>query len=110
MSFVSILLPAIYSQSEDINGASAVFAEKLNLSQSDFDIISLDPASENFTEYAVRLHNSNLSLNHLEEILYHRNCMKVYMDKTFESMQVMMSRISLLENELRELTDSSKQK
>lgn len=110
MSFISILLPAVYSESSDINGASATFAEKLNLSTSDFDIIPLDPASEDITEYAVRLHNSNLSLNHLEEILYHRNCMKVYMDKTFESMQCMMSRISLLEYELRELTDSNKQR
>jgi hypothetical protein len=110
MSFISILLPAVYSQYSDINGASASFASKLNLSQSDFDIIPLDPASETVTEYAVRLHNSNLSLNHLEEILYHRSCMKVYMEKTFESMQSMMSRINVLESELRELTDSNKQK
>lgn len=110
MSFISILLPAIYSTSADISGASAVFSEKLNLSTSDFDIIPLEAANESVTEYAVRLHNSNLSLNHLEEILYHRNCMKVYMDKTFESMQCMMSRISLLETELRDLTMNNKLK
>jgi len=71
-------------------------------------MVSVDPANPDNTEYAVRLSNSNLSLNYLEEILYHRNCMKVYMDKTFESMQGMMSRISVLENELREQSDSNK--
>lgn len=104
------MIPAIYSPNSDIESAGISFSEKLNMSRSDFDIIPLDPASRDNIEYAVRLHNSNLSLNYLEDILYHRNCMRVYMDKTFESMQSMMSRISMLENELKETSNDNKER
>ena len=111
MSYISILIPAMYySENTDITSASEFFSEKLGVSKSDYDIFEIQPIISENTEYGVRLHNSKLSLNYLEEILYQKNCMKVYMDKTFESLQSMMSQISVLENELREQSESNRAK
>lgn len=110
MSYISITVPAFYCSSNDFEEAKTFFSSKIGISSNEFDFFSIDPATHSKTEFGVRLHNSNLSLNYLEEILYQRNCMRIYMDKTFESMQGMMSRISVLENEIKEISDSNKER
>lgn len=102
MSFISILLPSFYCPTNEKKDAELFFADKMGVNKDDFELFYINPAETDKIEYAVRLKKSKLSLNYLETILYQKSSMKIYLDKAFESLQGMMSRISVLENELRE--------
>lgn len=106
MSYISVLVPAFYCSSKDLNSASSFFSKQLCLDPCDYEMIPASPAQAECTEYAVRLLNSSLSLSNIEEVLYHKESMKVFLEKTFESMRAMVSKIGLLETELKEALDN----
>lgn len=106
MAYISLIVPSFYSSSTDIQLASTHFSKQLGIDPAEYDIFPIKPASSENIEFGVRLLHSTLSLSNIEDILYHRESMKVFLDKTFESMRSMMSRICLLEMELKEQSDN----
>lgn len=110
MSFISILIPSFYCPTSEKKDAESFFSDRMGINNDDFELFYINPAETDKIEYAVRLKKSKFNLNYLETILYQKSSMKVYFDKTFESLQSMMSRISVLENELRETNHEVKEK
>lgn len=106
MAYISLIVPSFYSNSSDIISASTHFSKQLGIDPSEYDIFPIKPATPDNIEFGVRLLHSTLSLSNIEDILYHRESMKVFLDKTFESMRSMMSRICLLEMELKEQSEN----
>lgn len=106
MAYISLIVPSLYSSSSDIESATIYFSKQLGVDSSEFDIFPIKSASPDHIELGVRLLNSSLCLSNIEDILYHRESMKVFLDKTFESMRSMMSRICLLEIEHKDECES----
>lgn len=102
MAFISILMPCFYSSSPDKKSITDYVSKQLSIDNSEFEAFSITPANSNYLEYAVRLLNSSFSLSNIEEIIHSKESLKVFLDKTFESFKSMVSKINLLEIELKE--------
>ena len=68
----------------------------------EFELIKLSNSNDNKKlEFAIKFHNSNLSLEKIEDLVYQRDCIKSLVEKTFESLQSMSEKLSQMEKELK---------
>lgn len=56
------------------------------------DEIDLIKVNQEPLEYAIRFHNTDLSLEKLEDLINQRNNMKIILEKTYESMNILMNK------------------
>ena len=61
-------------------------------------------------EYAIKFHNSDLSLDKLEDLINQRNNMKIILEKTYESMNILMKKFNENENNINTISKTPKNK
>lgn len=58
--------------------------------------------NENSNELYVKFFNSDLSVNKIEELIYQRDSLNSYVEKTIESMKTLQNKLKKLESEIKE--------
>ncbi len=61
-------------------------------------------------EYALKFHNSDLSLDKIEDLINQRNNMKVILEKTYESMNILMKKFNENDNNITSISKTPKNK
>ena len=100
MSYISILLPAFHFNTINKNKILKLCSNQFNISEDKFELINLND-NTNYKNYAIKFKESSLSLNSIEELIYQRDCNKSFSDKTFESLKLMMNKLSDLQNQIK---------
>ena len=100
MSYLSILLPAFHINSSNKNELIELCCNQFNLSKDKFELIDFND-NTNHKNFVIKFKKSILSLNYMEEILYQRECLKSISEKTFESLKLMIEKLTELENQVK---------
>jgi len=101
MSYISLLLPAFHLNTSDISDIIKQCSIQFNLSSDKFELVEITDKTNNIN-YGIKLHESNLSLKSIEDLIYQRNCMQSLSEKIFESLQSMTKKINELINSFKE--------
>ena len=104
MSYISLLLPAFHINTNDINEIIKQCSIQFNLTSDKFDILEIidNTNNLNYINYGIRIKESSLSLNSIEDLIYQRNCMQSLSEKVFESLQLMTKKLNDLINSFKE--------
>ena len=100
MSYISLLLPAFHFNSIDKNEIKKLCSIQFNIKEENFELIDINDKTTNIN-YVVKFNKSILSLNSIESLIYQRDCNKSFSDKTFESLKLMMDKLSDLQNQIK---------
>ena len=100
MSYISLLLPAFHFNSIDKNEIKKLCSIQFNIKEENFELIDINDKTSNIN-YVVKFNKSILSLNSIESLIYQRDCNKSFSDKTFESLKLMMDKLSDLQNQIK---------
>ena len=100
MSYISLLLPAFHFNSIDKNEIKKLCSIQFNIKEENFELIDINDKTSNIN-YVVKFNKSILSLNSIESLIYQRDCNKSFSDKTFESLKLMMNKLSDLQNQIK---------
>ena len=100
MSYISLLLPAFHFNSIDKNEIKKLCSIQFNIMEENFELIDINDKTSNIN-YVVKFNKSILSLNSIESLIYQRDCNKSFSDKTFESLKLMMNKLSDLQNQIK---------
>ena len=100
MSFISLLLPAFHFNSIDKNEIKKLCSIQFNIKEENFELIDINDKTTNIN-YVVKFNKSILSLDSIENLIYQRDCNKSFSDKTFESLKLMMDKLSDLQNQIK---------
>jgi hypothetical protein len=93
MSYISLLLPAFYLNTTDINDIIKQCSIQFNLSSNKFELLEINDKT-NKINYAIKFNDSSFSLRSIEELIYQRNCMQSLSQKTFDSLQLMTNKLN----------------
>jgi hypothetical protein len=61
-------------------------------------------------EYAVKFHKTDLSLEKIEDLINQRNNMKIILEKTYESMNILMKKFNDNDNHINSISKTPKNK
>ena len=100
MSYISLLLPAFHFNSIDKNEIKKLCSIQFNIKEENFELIDINDKTTNIN-YVVKFNKSILSLDSIENLIYQRDCNKSFSDKTFESLKLMMDKLSHLQNQIK---------
>jgi hypothetical protein len=100
MSYISLLLPAFHFNSIDKNEIKKLCSIQFNIKEENFELIDINDKTTNIN-YVVKFNKSILSLDSIENLIYQRDCNKSFSDKTFESLKLMMDKLSDLQNQIK---------
>jgi hypothetical protein len=100
MSYISLLLPAFHFNSIDKNEIKKLCSIQFNIKEENFELIDINDKTTNIN-YVVKFNKSILSLDSIENLIYQRDCNKSFSDKTFESLKLMMNKLSDLQNQIK---------
>ena len=100
MSYISLLLPAFHFNSIDKNEIKKLCSIQFNIMEENFELIDIKDKTSNIN-YVIKFNKSILSLNSIESLIYQRDCNKSFSDKTFESLKLMMNKLSDLQNQIK---------
>ena len=100
MSYISLLLPAFHFNSIDKNEIKKLCSIQFNIMEENFELIDIKDKTSNIN-YVIKFNKSILSLNSIESLIYQRDCNKSFSDKTFESLKLMMDKLSDLQNQIK---------
>ena len=100
MSYISLLLPAFHFNSIDKNEIKKLCSIQFNIKEENFELIDIKDKTSNIN-YVIKFNKSILSLNSIESLIYQRDCNKSFSDKTFESLKLMMNKLSDLQNQIK---------
>ena len=100
MSYISLLLPAFHFNTIDKNEIKKLCSIQFNIMEENFELIDINDKTTNIN-YVVKFNKSILSLNSIESLIYQRDCNKSFSDKTFESLKLMMNKLSDLQNQIK---------
>ena len=100
MSYISLLLPAFHFNSIDKNEIKKLCSIQFNIMEENFELIDIKDKTSNIN-YVVKFNKSILSLDSIENLIYQRDCNKSFSDKTFESLKLMMNKLSDLQNQIK---------
>ena len=99
MSYISLLLPAFHFNTIDKNEIKKLCSIQFNIKEENFELIDINDKTTNIN-YVVKFNKSILSLDSIENLIYQRDCNKSFSDKTFESLKLMMDKLSALQNQI----------
>ena len=105
MSYISILLPAFHLNTTDISDIKKYCSNQFNLSQDKFELLEIRDNTNNIN-YALKFLESSLSLKLIEDLIYLRNCIQSFNEKTFESLKYMTEKINELISSFKESGNS----
>ncbi len=88
MSYISLLLPAFYLNTTNLNDIIKQCSIQLNLDSDKFELIEITDKTNNIN-YGLKFIESSLSLSSIEDLIYQRNCIQSLNEKAFESLQLM---------------------
>ena len=100
MSYISLLLPAFHFNTIDKNEIKKLCSIQFNIMEENFELIDIKDKTSNIN-YVIKFNKSILSLNSIESLIYQRDCNKSFSDKTFESLKLMMNKLSDLQNQIK---------
>ena len=100
MSYISLLLPAFHFNTIDKNEIKKLCSIQFNIKEENFELIDINDKTTNIN-YVVKFNKSILSLDSIENLIYQRDCNKSFSDKTFESLKLMMDKLSDLQNQIK---------
>ena len=100
MSYISLLLPAFHFNTIDKNEIKKLCSIQFNIMEENFELIDIKDKTSNIN-YVIKFNKSILSLNSIESLIYQRDCNKSFSDKTFESLKLMMDKLSDLQNQIK---------
>ena len=100
MSFISILLPAFHFDTIDKNKIKQLCSIQFNIGQDKFELLDIHDNTSNIN-YVIKFNKSILSLNSIEELIYQKNCNNSFSNKTFESLRLMMDKLSDLQDHIK---------
>ena len=101
MSYISLLLPAFYLNTTDINDIIKQCSIQFNLASNRFELLEINDKTNNIN-YAIKFNDSSFSLRSIEELIYQRNCMQSLSQKTFDSLQLMTHKLNEFINTFKE--------
>jgi hypothetical protein len=107
MSYISILLPAFYTKETDLdelvsnrfNFKKLLCSKQFEKKTDEFELKQL--GDKNSKEFAVKFHESDLSINKIEELIYQRDCLVSLVEKTYESLQTMSEKFADMESQIK---------
>lgn len=99
MAYVSVLVPAFYFNTTDKGNIVKALSAQFDSNDHEFELYDLQ--LDDRINYAVKFKDSDLSLSAIEELIYHRDCIKSICEKTFESLRAMTEKLTEGEKELR---------
>ena len=100
MSYISILLPAFHLNSFDLSKIKKECCHQFGISEEKFELIEFKDNAIN-KNYAIKLLESSLCLNSIEELIYLKSCMQSLNEKTFENLHMMTERLKELEHQIK---------
>ena len=101
MSYISLLLPAFYLNTTDINDIIKQCSIQFNLASNKFELLEINDKT-NKINYAIKFKDSSFSLRSIEDLIYQRNCMQSLSQKTFDSLQLMTHKLNEFINTFKE--------
>ena len=99
MSYISIILPAFYLKTKDINEIKNICCIQFNTTSENINIIQFNDNTRNIN-YGIKFLQSSISLRAIEELIFKKNCLQILSEKCSESLQALNKKISELENHL----------
>ena len=101
MSYISLLLPAFYLNTTDINDIIKQCSIQFNLASNKFELLEINDKTSKIN-YAIKFKDSSFSLRSIEDLIYQRNCMQSLSQKTFDSLQLMTHKLNEFINTFKE--------
>ena len=99
MSYISIILPAFYLKTKDINEIKNICCIQFDTTKENINIIQFNDNTNNIN-YGIKFLQSSLNLSSIEELIFKKNCLQILSEKSFESLKAMYKKINELEYQL----------
>ena len=114
MSFISILLPAFYCQDSEFEKIVHNILKQKDFSVKQFgrseDDMEMILIRDEPLEYAINFRKFDLSVEKIEDLINQRNNMRIILEKTYESMNVLMKKFNENENNINSITKTPNNK